>query len=226
MNANLEILIALSKTRVPTIIGFVGSILIFVALGGEVTWVIGTENMNQIAAGIVGTILLVLSILIYLRRDLGDGSAAKKTRDKHQDPFFNYYIASVLVILSIFWIIVSISHGEDQLDLVRSEFIGISSLIIILLIWRYWTVNAFVNGRIATPPIGFLEATPNFLPYFFLIGTTIILFVLLTYLYASNNFSFIISDFLIFLIILAVFRLIWEFIDRKAENIQKHNQPA
>jgi hypothetical protein len=227
-----ELLDALSKTPLPTVIAVVGIFLIMIALHFEFNVGVETSKVPDVAAGVVGTIFIILSIVIYVAPFLlktclqppperpGPGPTALVSHDS----FFSYYVVSAVGILFLTWMIVAGTTGEIQHKSVRLEFGLIDGLIAILLIWRYWAARFYLRNRDSIPPIGLLEPTPNFIPYFILIGTAIIGLVGLIYMYtqpgtaSAENRLLIIIDLVVFLFYLALARLVWEIIDLNAKG--------
>lgn len=223
-----------------------GIAFLFIGMGFDVKGTIETSEVKNLAALVTGIIFIVLAVAYDILneflnilekciakktssldkpsisdRTIHEGEEKKKKRFMISgDPFFSYYIISAVSIIGVFWVIVANTVGEIQHKAVRYEFVLIAGLIIVLLIWRYLSVCMYLRNRDSTPPIGFMEPLPSFIPYFFLIGTAIIALVALTFIYtetvtdSSQNRLLILKDLIILLFYLAFCRLVWEIIDR------------
>jgi hypothetical protein len=136
---------------------------------------------------------------------------------KPKDPFLIYYFISACLVLGAYWLIMNFTSGENQKKASRGLFLMLACCAAVAVVWRAISVYFFLRNPSMSPPPGY-EHTPNYIPYFILIGTWALLFLYTTLQYTSSeknrgNTGTILGWFFGLSIYLALCRIAWHYMD-------------
>lgn len=138
------------------------------------------------------------------------------------DPFFIYYFISALTLCIAIWILFKYCSTKNLITGITVVFILAASLAVFAVLWRYMSIDFFLQSPTKYPrPKGF-DHEPSYIPYFFLVAASLLTLVA-TSLYCTQNTiesnkirSYFFWSLLILIIWLALCRLTWQFIDSRA----------
>ena len=138
------------------------------------------------------------------------------------DPFLIYYLASVLVIVGLYWATLKFNSGEMQIRAAKRSFMLVGALVTAAVLWRAMDVYFYVSASDRhSIPLGLYERH-SYLPYFALLGIGLITIIWVIYANTqeppnTENRSSILSYFIGSCVYLAVCRLAWELVDSIAK---------
>ena len=139
--------------------------------------------------------------------------------DVVEDNFLRYYIITSLWMILLLWIALKFTEAHTQRISILIIFALLSFLSIIVVIWRYINVNAYCQDpKSDKKPTDLGRKKSNMWPYFVLLGPSIIIIFIMIIAYTSSipnqeNRIFLLIAYMATLMILAVMRLVWTWVD-------------
>lgn len=211
----MEIIKILAKTPLPTLLILIGFVMLSIGFGLSFKVIVNVEGMNKTYAKTTGIIALIAGILFYLSNLFSKGML--EFHPPH-DPFLVYYLIGVLTVLILCWAVLMFTPAELQVRAIKYCFILFGSLATIAVIWRGMDNYAYlINPKTQNIPLALYERY-NYLPYFALLGTGILILVWIISVCTRGELKIenrvpIYNHFVLFCIYLGTCRLAWEFVD-------------
>ena len=214
-----DIIRALKDTPLPTLFLAIGFVMLCVGFGLRFRAVVDVGQLNKTYAKLIGTVFLLFGLVPYVS-SFGTGVLFHRS----QDPFLLYYLASVPIIVGLYWTVLRYNNGEAQIRAARLAFLLTGALVTMVVLWRAMDVYFYLNATDRLPgalPVG-LKERQSYLPYLAILGAGVA--ASLWAIFANTqeqpnraNRSRVLEYFVWFCVYLAVLRLAWEFIDYAAK---------
>ena len=172
---------------------------------------------------IVEMLVAVIAIVTFM------AALVERYRRVSEDPYLIYYITAAFVLLPCVWLSLRFTDGEDQTHAAQFVF-GLTGIFtVVAVVWRYLIIWAYERDPDNAEPPGGFSHEGNMLPYFLLIGATLIMLVLMVFIYTADDLNQ--SNRMPILVSLGVlvvwgsaWRLVWQALDSKAKRLLGRGQ--
>jgi hypothetical protein len=171
--------------------------------------IVSIEQLLYLLAAVVTIVSALVTVVIYSLR-------------RSKDPFLKYWVVMAFACGAIYWIVIHMISGPDQVEAVCIMYALFLSTIAVILVWRYIALRFYVrNHRAVRRPYGFDHGYTDYLPYFLIIIAYVLMTFWLTLYYTfdetnAQNRAVLFLYFAAFLILSGCCRVVWTVIDTSA----------
>ena len=162
-------------------------------------------NKKPLIAAVLISISTITSLILFFSQNI--------TPDQ-RDPFFIYYVVSVVLLISVLWAIFAYAEGTDKETYVKWFYIMVGAFAGIAIAWRYVVVDSLPR----------MSHVQYYLPYIIFLGGCLVAMPILIVNYTNSAMKGeskkrIIAYTFILFIYLLICRLAWQIVDKPLWSI-------